>query len=895
MTRERQDIQIRQTPNQQEQQPRFTHEQQTIIGEKALSYLRKNNIPYTRDTLTAALNVLGDDCVERGRAIQEKKGKDKTTSFRSLINLGLEQREHTAEKGLEILNQSASDMRNIPGEPAGTYAIPTVLYESAKSELEKHNKYLHPTLASTESLIRRVSDRVQVLPSLAELALSTLPEQKRPGLDRFPDADEQAKLAKNMLLSVAMRHNAVPLISLEELQDFLGNPQEMQQRLQPELYTSLYKQIAERLGGNPEETTRYLHDMLSQVSAACERYNKFSDLSSNSKRLQNETERMFFALQKHLLLLHPVLEEDIIQTNPQKHTPENVYSLWHESHSTVVDAYRIPTAEQLRRALRQQEVRKMPTERLEGGLRAWNAFESGEVAEQKLQEKKKKQLEELEHEHKQVKTQGLGHLTNAQLNHARIFLSAEYQDFSRHRQHLEKLHSGIASAIEKRNRFTNYMHEFKRLNDGVVPESAPLPNWLYEQRKTEVLGAKKRLATHANKNFSNGIMMLSNSFFATDQSTKEFTFEKLSNASEQTINAQIAKTRQTRKALEQVNTILPEGLITPPPFLLLERSEKKLRRINNEILSYTNGEQGRKKRVPSALYIKQTWLREMHHQLSRVLADPKNKAHSIPDNLLRDIYAFSLEEEITGWSLVKRAHDQIKNAAERYDPEKVSRFWSKEEIEQYEQEVSVSTIDVARIDPELIKSETPILQNWLAYTYNSGHQLPLPHIIPTRLQLGRMARNLKKEAEAKIIIESSKKQNAEIEGRIYRLERRIKHYEAFLAALGSPLFPLPEGRGMGRHSFMLNFGRRVKLLKELNNVDTAEVVAHQKYAQLHSRYERSLDNRIKRLRIEIERVETVSPVKQRFLETMKELDFLIPQVTTVFEETTNKKSKLLSS
>lgn len=320
----------------------FSVSQQKAINSLAISYLKNNNIDFNKDTLKAAFGVLGVDSLARGLAALGRNTLKPTESVRPLIRRGLEERDKIQEVATKVYQESKSELMMTESFYVGPLALPKGVFLRPERELQRFA--ITPDVSNSEKIAYLYQSRREMLPKIAEIAISTLPKEEYPqaSIDNFPKMQEQAKIVRNMIASIIFRGNPSPVISIERLQQF-SSREDMKSVFPEEPPLELSKAIAESLNLPQEEIADYIRGLYTQVKEAFVTYAETGHPHMGHEEEEAKRDQLFRGFKNTLLLLHPALEEQPLITNPTKvQGIEGEYSLWKQDLSTNLEPTESP-------------------------------------------------------------------------------------------------------------------------------------------------------------------------------------------------------------------------------------------------------------------------------------------------------------------------------------------------------------------------------------------------------------------------------------------------------------------------------------------------------------------------------------------------------------------------
>src|SRR3990167_1284087 len=203
----------------------LSEHQQSLVGELALQYLRRNRLDFNRDNLQAAFGVLAIDALYRGLLLAGKTEVSPSNNIRLLIKNGLENRAAVQTQTKEALQITFKGLLRDDDRILGPLALPGELVAKAQQELNRF--LLMPRIDACDELVYQCEMRRQLLPEIAKFAISTLPKENYPeaSIDKFPTLNDQAKIIRNMLTSFLFRGNFQPAIWIEDLRTWAMDKQ----------------------------------------------------------------------------------------------------------------------------------------------------------------------------------------------------------------------------------------------------------------------------------------------------------------------------------------------------------------------------------------------------------------------------------------------------------------------------------------------------------------------------------------------------------------------------------------------------------------------------------------------------------------------------------------------
>lgn len=837
--------------------PEFTQQQQLDIQKIAISYLKRNKLLFSPENLEAAILIHGVDALGRGLALYEKPKLDTKDSVRTYIKQGIESRDVVQQAAGILCEEYQNDFLNrSTDEPISPYAFK---YSTFSGALQEHKNFLlEPDINDSNEIVLQAATRTQILPHLAKFAMETIDPgtQEEKIQELFPSPDMQAQLVRNMLTSIAYRGFPMPILSSNDLKNFMS--QDIEEVFDSNGFKGVFEQICMRIGIDNHDGNAYLNDLLTQVKLS------FSQALKRQGGLASD-EGIFRIFSKNLLLLHPALEEERMILFPEKVNGPQDFSLWSPEMSVVMNGMRIPTDAALFRAIQQSEAQGNDTFRYYSARRAWRSMQKNSELEQKRLISAKKQRDSFGQE--------LDNLENGEysfdtaLYHSRTFNSQDsrrFQDYSRKFHMEERI---INSALARRKNILDLINQYGSLEE--LPDTVVTPDWLVREKESELdeqwrrsISQMERRIEVIQDKIQVDIFSEIDSTFPVKDLQDSFSVESLYEYLE--------------FVQKQEDFTLENGI----QFDKLSKSHVNaiIAGINESIRFFTYG--------VAAHSTQQIADRDLQISQLTHLRDTLLSSDSVDVQIevVKDIYLFSLATRKQNLQeLISLREQQLFQQAE--EPDEVNPEMSKEDIIRLYKTTMVETID-----PESLETQQN-LHEWknLANLWFSRIKLPI-HVVPDRQgmidSVNRVIERMRKRIDK--INNKDKITNFDL-GTIDVIMGDINRCEVFKGVIDHPLFPLKEAEGLPYSDFVNSMIKRIKLLRHTHEHSTTMKsldIARQKIWQNEEDY---LKRMIARHSAEIIEIETNHPAQTEFLAKMKKLNLVIPNI---YPETTQEEIAL---
>src|SRR3989338_3085025 len=354
----------------------LSEHQHRLVGELALQYLRRNRLDFNRENLQAVFGVLAIDALYRGLLLEGKTEVSPSDNIRLLIKNGLENRAAVQVQTKDALQITRKGLLHDDDRFLGPLALPGELVDKAQQELNRF--LLVPRIDACDELVYQCEVRKQLLPEIAEFAISTLPKENYPeaSIDKFLTLNDQAKIIRNMLTSFLFMGNSQPAIWIEDLRTWAMDKQNIRETFDRGLLKEILDQVASGTGYNQDDLLHLITGLMYQTQRRFLDFQMHHSPPVTEQQLMEARDRGYRQFSDALLLLHPALEESDIATTPEA-AKNTTYSIWRKDLSIGLDGVRIPTPLGLTRAIRGSEAKGYSGERFENGIRAWKDYERG--------------------------------------------------------------------------------------------------------------------------------------------------------------------------------------------------------------------------------------------------------------------------------------------------------------------------------------------------------------------------------------------------------------------------------------------------------------------------------------------------------------------------------------
>lgn len=336
--------------------PIFTETHKATLVRQTSLYLQSNGIRIKKDTFDRGAQVILD-ALKRGL---DASGEDITEAGKGIkkyIVSGLEIRsslKKSAEKTLENASQEAGPSKE------GLFATSAQLHNEVRKEIA--NFALQAEIPAVDQLTALTRSRSKQLQEMNDINLRLLPEALIENARQSLASDtEKAKLMRNTIVTAMFSDKISPIISMDELWNYYSK---FKTNSEAYFTRGQTEQVAQKLNLTHDQTD-YLCDMALQVK----------DIFS-SKRINNQSkDKLHNSFNDYLLLLHPALEEEQINLDPEKQN-ETSASVWDDDVCEIIGGYKIPSKDVLIAAIRQATAAQNTGRiaRLTDAHRAWNRY-----------------------------------------------------------------------------------------------------------------------------------------------------------------------------------------------------------------------------------------------------------------------------------------------------------------------------------------------------------------------------------------------------------------------------------------------------------------------------------------------------------------------------------------
>ncbi len=370
-------------PVSQEQTPLFdlTPKHKETLEQMTVSYMQRSKIPFDTDGLALGKEIVAD-ALSRGMEANGVTGVAANTNLRSLVKEGMEQRAQVASHATRVYRENQNEVRSGDDRCIGPYALPARQLSRVGREVARPAT---SKLVESKKLSELEEKRRELLPHLAHAIVSGLPKDQFPdvSLDMFPDPSSQAKLVRNSIVSMWFRGNPLPLLQIQDLQQFTNLAQEA---LDMRILAPLVEVVAASKGEDPLPIAEYIRDLGVQVSDLFQKArDRFSPNELTDRNSPNFRDIVYNFFDRKLLLLHPALEEQELVVDGKRYG-ESDYSLWGPQWSVDMGGVRVPNEEILERARRIAIAQGRNGTRFQEGINIWTTLKRGEERTEKRKE-----------------------------------------------------------------------------------------------------------------------------------------------------------------------------------------------------------------------------------------------------------------------------------------------------------------------------------------------------------------------------------------------------------------------------------------------------------------------------------------------------------------------------
>ena len=441
----------------------LTPAQKSTAEKYTVSYMRKNKIKFTTEGLQDASSVLLEDALPRGMRRLGLTGIGPQDNLTEVIKNGVQEREELVARAKKIFLEYRNPIQQIDNPNIGPYALSRRSLVGLSHELQ--NPAVRKLLSHSQSLVQAIETRKIMLPRVAVAILDALPKDQFPdaNIEQFPTPEDQAKIVRNVLASLAFRGSPDPILTTTDVQRFSAEkaPPNM------DAFDSFKDAISARTRLDSNAGGQYLSDLYQQT---------MREFIKQRGRTTNGDDAVFRDLtyaqfRDYLLLLHPALEERPLIIEPDEHKP-GTHSLWREDVSTIISGHRVPVPEILSSALRLARAKGLNGTRFDEALHAWKAYKDERDLKDRRVDSYTKSIQTLEEK--------LLSFSDSDVTLGDIDLVMSQNVGLLEQFRLSKSKRNEYRRIKRRTeaeytRIHGYLEEVKRENNGQFPDKITLP------------------------------------------------------------------------------------------------------------------------------------------------------------------------------------------------------------------------------------------------------------------------------------------------------------------------------------------------------------------------------------------------------------------------------------
>lgn len=764
-------------------QPTFSPKQQQDILDAARFYLREKRIPTNEETFKRAASVVSDalskSLKEKGQDLAEPKDR-----LRPLINRGLELREDLRERAeffhkLTLENQTADDRL------IGPFALPASLVTATEVELK--NFALTGTPQASQTTVSLSEARLNIIDNLVKEALSSLPESlKDVSLDQFPKIPDRVKIIRNMIASFVFRGTFSPLITTQDLRNFVQKAKNL-----PGIFDEETRQyLSSGLNILTLSERPFLEALYVQTATAF-RSNLIVPDETNPLAIDN----FYRQFNKDLALRHPALEEGTIITIPQRVSRDQPH-LWEQA--PVFGNFRIPEPDILAQTIRQVNALGdyVTVERLSDGLKTWQWFYQQQRTQREKIEKKEGELNQNQTLYSQLVNDPEHPLppeafvvrseTQAKARRTMIFAQKEIKELT-----------DIMEENVKRQRETEeYQSVLITRYGNNLPDFVPMPSTiLLQQLKGEErsLTARKGAVTRRFTALED-LLNLDYFRYKEDESAVGILHRK---DAKLWLDEQLAKVEKS--SAYELTRELHEDLMKH----LKDRTNKKVntsfRNLPESFNSFYQFWLSQRTSLGKTLRSKSypvIW--------QKFLDDAKAQTIALLKSTIEYLESTEQVEGVINTQLenIQRRSDEL---SQKQPEESIltDTPWSKNDALDYIRQAQLKNLpDLTHLGWEQLLKDIRIMRTLVSRT-----GISLPNVIPTQNHLREWLEVRIDQTKSQVgVIKTENKK-----GDLKELSTRLRTSEQLALYLDHPLFPLPEGEGLPRQEFLRILRERVKL------------------------------------------------------------------------------------
>lgn len=827
--------------------------QKGIVANFAIDYLRKNRLPFQKDNLEKAIDVLVNDALPRA-VVSEGLNDLSLTNITKLLRVGLQKREEIKAKADQALG-GETNIKDIIASSHGPF-VGEYAYET---DFARRLILYLPVFAMTsdisdyEKLIRLYEFRKESLPLVAEAVIAKLPREIFPEatIDKFPDPQSQARIVRNSLVSQAFRGSSLPHLLVEDLEKIVSDPQ-LNEKLGLDIVSQFVEDFSQYPFFDNKEVIEYLHALLGQAKGHLTR--KLWLRPSGSSNRVNTRDSMFQALSRHFLLMHPALEERLLITNQDQYSPDE-HSLWSEDLSIVIDNFRVPTVEALQKAARYISAKGYAPETFRQAINLWRQFQISEGHEKEKIVSIGQKLAQSQETLRNLRRKS--ELPKSAIDNALRFRTKRVVEYLYAKSDLENLESIIRNIKDKSDYAQAYLDKLLRSNKGKLPNEAHAPEFEARKTKSGLKGSielKKETALR---------------FLEEDLLTKDlpdiwgiYNWDNLSLAQ---LRALIDKTWKRIPEIEK-------GGDLPPKFPQFNKIEVF---VNDYISSIERKIPTRVKnrvRIPAGYKEKYEKLKALQRQIWNAMFASEPEAAKEQEEVRREFYLYSLQNQLQALKQLK----QSKIRREEIDKNLFEVIWGAEQIMSWVKVLKASNLDTQEFTLNELERLWNQIADWKSeYRKLKGRDGKI--ILPQKNLNSDDMRIYLDNTERKLLAEESKKDTKPLRRvRIFESLRVLRHLRTISQ---NPLFPWDELEGVNQAQFLTCLETRLNLARVIFSLPQARE-RHKKAKEdfenfAKGLYKDSLSGEIIKLNKDLLSFEG-EPTKENFLRKMGDLRLLVP-------------------
>lgn len=873
----------------QASEPSFSADQQKALQELALSYLQKNKLSFTRDTLRAAAATLTVDCLPRGLAVLGMPGLSPHDNVRRIVRAGLDHRAYVEVTTQEALRSDEKDISRMEGTYVGAYAFDKGLVTRAQANLARFS--LTPNITACDTLAYQYSARKQLLPVLAAVSLGSLSKEQFPkaDLETFPEANQQAKLVRNSILSLAARGVPFPAVAIEDLRVILLDPG-LADKLDAKVLESFFQQIGNPEIQSSEETLLYGQALMTQIREGVASIGKTGVESHPARESELITlrDQLYRSFSSVFLLLHPAIEEKKLITDPTK-ADQGDYSLWRPDLSVVVEGARIPNAEALLRAERLTEARGYTLERFRTGIQAWKHLEISTREEQEKLARLKRNIKTLAKKITIAKT-GNEELPPSAFDLVLTYHRDIHETYIATRKRLNEHEADIKENNEARAAAQDYYHTILQANGGIIPDSMPLPEMVIQKsERSDYLSRRHKLIHY---NFQKEMLFIA--------LTEDY----------------VEQTGSRGMQYEEWMALDPVGIIQEIDKMTQANAEGRVfefDKVQNYMENYLPVIRLRRKRALRS--IRDTTPRlpgdqERYEQLKNInslfiqwdKADALGKL-ALERRIQTAFAAFTVKNRLTIYQALLDLEQRRVTEIEGPAVQPARTEWSREEMVAWYKDIMSSTLPEQVVASRYLSADVDEISNWLDQyhrltAYDKGKIWPSN--MPNRVVFKEYIKGKIVELEEKIPTVLPENLNAQLRvlSQIRRMHQQIDVLHKLDSILGNSLIPFQEGEGLEVSDFLHKIRERLGIARTVVSLpkdQEAYLEAAQQYNKIAlDSYIKSLSAQLQRMQVQLAEIVVNEPAKTRFLQTMGNLNLTLREYSNQTDQQPQAESEVIN-